>query len=99
MALPAFAVLLFLWTRGIPTRSPPGLTALTVGSVALVCVFVPLSVAVGVLQLDDLWVATGNGGLGHTAAVGIYQHFGLPAIGLVLAWVCFALLDRRWAHI
>lgn len=96
MALPPLVLLLYLWHSGLPRKWPRPLVISAVASGVLISVFVPVSPAVSLLQLDRLWVATGNGDLGATAPIGIYQHFGLPGLGLVLGWVTFAVLDRLW---
>lgn len=97
-ALPALAVLFWLWRRGRPGRWPLSRTALASAGAVLVGVFVPLSVVGQVLQLDRLLVATGNGRLVPMPAIGAYDLFVFPALGLILIWLAFVDLERAWSR-
>lgn len=97
MALPALTVLLYLWRAGIPVGWPRWLTGTAAAAAMLICVFVPVSAAAVAFRLDALWEISGNRALGTVAPIGLYDHFGLSGLGLVLAWIAFAALDRSWS--
>lgn len=95
-ALPAFAVLFWLWRRARPAPWPLRRAALATAGALLVGVFLPLSVVGQVLQLDRLLAVTGNGQLVPMPAIGAYDLFAFPAIGLVLTWLAFVDLERSF---
>ena len=102
-ALPVLAVWLFLWTRRLPRPWAAGQTAMGVVSALLIGVFVPMNLAARVLPIGWLLSATGNA---HNilfvdqigSAIGAYEFFGFPAVGLILGWVLLVRLERQSAR-
>jgi hypothetical protein len=100
--LPVFAVWLFLWTRGLPCRWGMGQTALAALAAVLIGVFVPMNLAARALPFNWLLSVTGNS---HNSlfvdqigsAIGPYEFFGFPFVGLLLAWVVLVRLERQSA--
>jgi hypothetical protein len=100
--LPVFAVWLFLWTRGLPRRWGLGQTVLAGLAAVLIGVFVPMNVAARALPFTWLLSVTGNSNnslfvdqIG--SAIGPYEFFGFPFVGLLLAWVVLVRLERQSA--
>jgi hypothetical protein len=99
-ALPVLAVWLFLWAKGLPRSWGVGQTVLGGLSALLIGVFVPMNLFSRVLPITWLLSVTGNA---HNmlfvdqigSAIGAYEFFGFPAIGLLLAWVLLVRLERQ----
>jgi hypothetical protein len=96
--LPVLAVGLWLWVERQPVQWSRWLGIAAVVAAALVGVFVPMSLVSRVLPFDAMLVATGNAqhplftnqiGVG----IGAYDFFGLPGLGLLLAWGVLARLE------
>ncbi|HEX8967389.1 MAG TPA: glycosyltransferase 87 family protein [Chloroflexota bacterium] len=102
-ALPVLAVWLYLWTRRLPRAWSPGQTVLGGMSALLIGVFVPMNLAAHVLPINWLLDVTGNT---HNAlfvdqigsAIGAYEFFGFPGLGLILGWLLLVGLERQTAH-
>jgi hypothetical protein len=92
-ALPVFAVWLH-WQRWTV-----GNVALAAASALLIGVFVPMNLAARVIPFAWLLGVTGNA---HNAlfvdqigsAIGAYEFFGFPALGLLLGWIVLARMER-----
>jgi hypothetical protein len=100
--LPIFGVWLFLWTHGLPRRWGVGQSIVAGLATVLIGVFVPMNVAARALPLTWLLAATGNSNnslfvdqIG--SAIGPYEFFGFPGVGLLLAWVVLVRLERQSA--
>jgi hypothetical protein len=99
-ALPVLAVWLFLWTKGLPYPWGAGQTVLGGVSALLIGVFVPMNLFARVLPIPWLLNATGNA---HNilfvdqigSAIGAYEFFGFPALGLLLGWLLLVGLERQ----
>jgi hypothetical protein len=97
--LPVLAVWLFLWVKRLPRRWSLGETALGVVAALLIGVFVPMNLAARVLPIGWLLSVTNNA---HNVlfvdqigqAIGAYEFFGFPGIGLLLGWVLLVKLER-----
>jgi hypothetical protein len=102
-ALPVLAVWLFLWTQRLPRPWAVGQTVLGVLSAVLIGVFVPMNLAARVLPIGWLLNVTGNA---HNilfvdqigSAIGAYEFFGFPAVGLILGWLLLLRLERQSAR-
>ena len=102
-ALPVLAVWLFLWTQRLPRPWAAGQTVLGVLSAVLIGVFVPMNLAARVLPIGWLLSVTGNA---HNilfvdqigSAIGAYEFFGFPAVGLILGWLLLLRLERQSAR-
>jgi hypothetical protein len=100
--LPVLAVWLFLWWRRLPAPWGWGQTVLTAVAALLIGVFVPMNLAARVLPINWLLSITGNA---HNAlfvdqigsAIGAYEFFGFPALGLLLGWLVLVRLERASA--
>lgn len=98
MALPIFAVWLFLWSRGLPRAWGVGQTVLAGVAALLIGVFVPMNFAARALPLGWLLSVTGNA---HNtlfvdqigSAIGAYEFLGFPGAGLLLAWLVLMRLE------
>lgn len=95
MAMPPLAVLLWLWLRGVMTDRRLWYVVGFAGFL-LIGVFIPVSIAGALLQLDHLVRVSSNSALGIPATIGAYDLFGFPAIGLILVWLAFAVLEHQW---
>jgi hypothetical protein len=101
-AMPVLAVWLYLWAEGLPGRWGVGQTVLGALAALLIGVFVPMNLAARVLPIGWLLSATDNA---HNAlfvdqigsAIGAYDFFGFPALGLLLGWVLLVRLERASA--
>jgi Glycosyltransferase family 87 len=102
IVLPVFGVWLFLWTRGLP-RSWSLVQSLAAAAAALLIgVFVPMNLAVRALPIGWLLSVSGNS---HNvlfvdqigSAIGAYEFFAFPGVGLLLAWVVLMRLERQSA--
>jgi hypothetical protein len=100
--LPVFGVWLFLWTRGLPRAWGAGQSTLAAVAALLIGVFVPMNVAARALPISWLLAVTGNSQnslfvdqIG--SAIGSYEFFGFPGVGLLLAWVVLMRLERQSA--
>jgi hypothetical protein len=101
-ALPVLAVWLFLWWRRLPRAWSAGQTALGALAALLIGVFVPMNLAARALPIGWLLSATGNA---HNilfvdqigSAIGAYEFFGFPALGLILGWLLLVRLERQSA--
>jgi hypothetical protein len=97
--LPVMAVWLYLWTRGLPHPWGLGQTVLGGAAAVLIGVFVPMNFAARALPINWLLSVTGNT---HNAlfvdqigsAIGAYDFFGFPGVGLLLAWLLLVRLER-----
>ena len=98
--LPVLGVWLYLWSRALPRRWSPGMTLLGAAAALLIGVFVPMNLAARALPINWLLTFTANA---HNAlfvdqigsAIGAYDFFGFPGIGLLLAWVLLVRLERQ----
>ncbi len=100
--LPVFGVWLFLWTRGLPRPWGLGQSALGAAAAVLIGVFVPMNLAARALPITWLLSVTGNSNnslfvdqIG--SAIGPYEFFGFPFVGLLLAWIVLLRLERQSA--
>jgi hypothetical protein len=100
--LPVLGVWLFLWTRGLPRPWSLGQSLLGGAAAVLIGVFVPMNFAARALPVGWLLSVTGNA---HNtlfvdqigSAIGAYEFFGLPGLGLLLAWLVLLRLERQSA--
>ena len=98
-ALPVLAVWLWLWAHRLPRAWTIGETVLGGLSALLIGVFVPMNLAARVLPIGWLLNATGNA---HNilfvdqigSAIGAYEFFGFPGLGILLGWVLLMRLER-----
>jgi hypothetical protein len=101
-ALPVLAVWLFLWVKGLPRPWSLGQTALGAAAALLIGVFVPMNLAARVLPIGWLLSVTNNA---HNVlfvdqigqAIGAYEFFGFPGVGLLLGWLLLVKLERACA--
>ncbi|MBV9578696.1 MAG: DUF2029 domain-containing protein [Chloroflexi bacterium] len=100
--LPVFGVWLYLWSRGLPRTWGLGQTFVGSAAAVLIGVFVPMNLAARALPLGWLLMVTGNtqnslfvDQIG--SAIGPYEFFGFPGVGLLLAWVVLVRLERQSA--
>ena len=97
-ALPVLAVWLFLWVKRLPESWSLGQTVLGAVAAVLIGVFVPMNLAARVLPIGWLLSVTNNA---HNVlfvdqigqAIGAYEFFGFPAVGLLLGWVLLVQLE------
>jgi hypothetical protein len=102
IVLPVFGVWLFLWTRGQPRPGSLGQGLAAATAALLIGVFVPMNLAARALPIGWLLSVTGNS---HNvlfvdqigSAIGAYEFFGFPGVGLLLAWVVLMRLERQSA--
>jgi Glycosyltransferase family 87 len=98
--LPVLGVWLFLWTNRLPRRWGVGQSVLAGAAAVLIGVFVPMNVAARALPIGWLLNVTGNA---HNtlfadqigSAIGAYEFFGFPGVGLLLAWLVIVRLERQ----
>jgi hypothetical protein len=101
-ALPVLGVWLFLWAKGLPRAWSLGQTVLGGLAALLIGVFVPMNLFARVLPIGWLLNVTGNA---HNilfvdqigSAIGAYEFFGFPALGLLLGWLLLVRLERASA--
>jgi hypothetical protein len=99
-ALPVLAVWLWLWWGGLPRPWGIGQTALAVLAALLIGVFVPMNAVARVLPFGWLLSVTQNA---HNvlfidqigSAIGAYDFFGFPGVGILLAWFVMLRLERQ----
>jgi Glycosyltransferase family 87 len=99
-ALPVLAVWLYLWSQRLPRPWSIGQTALGGLAALLIGVFVPMNLFARVLPLGWLVSVTDNA---HNIlfvdqigqAIGAYDFFGFPGMGLLLGWVLLVRLERQ----
>jgi len=92
-------VWLFLWVKRLPKSWSLGQTVLGAVAAVLIGVFVPMNLAARVLPIGWLLSVTNNA---HNVlfvdqigqAIGAYEFFGFPAVGLLLGWVLLVKLER-----
>jgi hypothetical protein len=101
-ALPVLAVWLWLWAHHLPRAWSLGQSLLGAVAAFFIGVFVPMNVVARVMPFSALLSLTGNeqnrvfvDQVG--SAIGAYDFFGLPGLGLLLAWVLLARLERQSA--
>lgn len=100
--LPVLGVWLFLWSRGLPRVWGMGQSFLAGVAAVLIGVFVPMNFAARALPIAWLLSVTGNS---HNvlfenqigSAIGAYEFFGFPGLGLLLAWIVMLRLERQSA--
>jgi Glycosyltransferase family 87 len=98
-ALPVLGVWLWLWAHSLPRPWTVSETVLGTLSALLIGVFVPMNLAARVLPIGWLLNATGNA---HNilfvdqigSAIGAYEFFGFPGLGILLGWVLLMRLER-----
>jgi Glycosyltransferase family 87 len=98
--LPVMAVWLWLWAKALPRTWGVGQTLLTGMAALLIGVFVPMNLVARVLPIGWLLDVTQNTNnilfvdqIGQ--AIGAYNFFGLPGLGLLLAWLALVRLERQ----
>jgi hypothetical protein len=99
-ALPVLAVWLYLWSERLPRPWTVRQTALGGLAALLIGVFVPMNLVARVLPLGWLVSVTGNA---HNilfvdqigSAIGAYEFFGFPGLGLLLGWLLLVRLERQ----
>jgi hypothetical protein len=99
-ALPVLAVGLYLWASRLPRPWTFGQAALGAVAALLIGVFVPMNVAARVIPFGWLLNVTGNASntlfdVQIGSAIGAYDFFGFPGLGLVLAWLVLVRLERQ----
>lgn len=99
-ALPVLAVWLWLWANRLPRPWTAAQTALGAAAALLIGVFVPMNVVARVVPFNWLLTATQNANnslfvdqIG--SAIGAYDFFGLPGLGVLLAWLLLVRLERE----
>jgi hypothetical protein len=99
-ALPVLAVGLYLWSSRLPRPWSVGQVALGAAAAILIGVFVPMNVAARAIPFGWLLSVTGNANnalfvdqIG--SAIGAYDFFGFPGLGLLLAWLVLVRLERQ----
>jgi hypothetical protein len=81
-----------------------GQTLLAGVAAVLIAVFVPMNFAARALPIGWLLTVTGNA---HNtlfvdqigSAIGAYEFFGFPGVGLLLAWLVMMRLERQAATV
>jgi len=99
-ALPVLGVWLYLWSERLPRPWSVRQTALGALAAVFVGVFVPMNLFARVLPLGWLVNVTGNA---HNilfvdqigSAIGAYDFFGFPGVGLLLGWLLLVRLERQ----
>jgi hypothetical protein len=100
--LPVLAVWLYLWNKRLPRAWTMSQTVLGVASALLIGVFVPMNMAAHVLPIGWLLNVTDNT---HNvlfvdqigSAIGAYDFFGFPALGILLGYLLLVRLERASA--
>ncbi|HLZ29334.1 MAG TPA: glycosyltransferase family 87 protein [Chloroflexota bacterium] len=98
--LPVLAVWLYLWSQRLPRPWSIRQTALGALAALLIGVFVPMNLFARILPLGWLVNVTDNA---HNilfvdqigSAIGAYEFFGFPGIGLLLGWLLLVRLERQ----
>jgi hypothetical protein len=99
-ALPVLAVWLYLWCERLPRAWSVGQTALGAVAALFIGVFVPMNLFARILPLGWLVSVSGNA---HNilfvdqigSAIGAYDFFGFPGLGLLLGWLLLVRLERQ----
>jgi hypothetical protein len=99
-ALPVLAVGYFLWTKRLPRPWSLGQVLLAGVAALLIGVFVPMNLAARAIPFGWLETVTHNGQNALFAdqigsAIGAYDFFGFPGLGLILAWLVLLRLERQ----
>jgi hypothetical protein len=99
-ALPVLAVWLWLWSHRLPSPWTVGQMALGGAAAFLIGVFVPMTVVARLLPFTWLVSVTGNTNNAVFvdqvgSAIGAYNFFGLPGLGVLLAWLLLVRLERQ----
>jgi Glycosyltransferase family 87 len=97
--LPVFGVWLYLRAKRKPRPWTFGQTLLASAAALLIGVFVPMNLAARVIPFGALLSLTHNAQNVLFAdqigsAIGAYDFFGFPGLGLLLAWLALARLER-----
>ena len=100
--LPVLGVWLYLWLRRLPQPWSLAQTALGALAALLIGVFVPMNLVARVLPIGWLLSVTNNA---HNvlfvdqigSAIGAYEFFGFPGVGLLLGWLLLIKLERASA--
>ncbi|MBV9174219.1 MAG: DUF2029 domain-containing protein [Chloroflexi bacterium] len=102
MTLPVLAVWLYLWSKGLPRRWSLSESALGLVAAFLIGVFVPMNLAARIIPIGWLLHITQNtqnvlfvDQIG--SAIGAYEFFGFPGLGLLLGWLLLMRLERASA--
>jgi glycosyl transferase family 87 len=98
--LPVLGVGLYLALHREPVRWPNGLLVLGGLAALLVGVFLPMNLMSRVLLLGPLLDLTRNAQnplFGDGPGIGVYDFFGFPGLGLLLAWLVLFRLERLTA--
>jgi hypothetical protein len=98
--LPVLGVWLYLWTHSLPRAWGVGQTLLGGAAAGLIGVFVPMNFAARALPIG--WLLNVSGNAHNTlfvdqigSAIGAYDFFGFPGVGLLLAWMLLVRLERH----
>jgi hypothetical protein len=99
-ALLVLAVWLWLWSHGLPRSWGMGQTVLAAIAALLIGVFLPMNLVARILPIGWLLTVTQNtqnilfvDQIGQ--AIGAYNFFGFPGLGLILAWIVLMRLERQ----
>ncbi|MGI9146666.1 MAG: glycosyltransferase 87 family protein [Chloroflexota bacterium] len=99
-ALPVLAVWLYLWSERLPAPWSMRQTALGGVAALFIGVFVPMNLFSRILPLNWLLNVTDNAHNSLFAdqigsAIGAYDFFGFPGLGLLLGWVLLVRLEHQ----
>jgi len=100
LSLPVLAVWLYLWSKRLPRPWGLGQTLLAALAALFIGVFVPMNLVAHVLPFGWLLNVTQNA---HNilfedqigSAIGAYDFFGFPGLGLLLGWLVLLRLERQ----
>jgi Glycosyltransferase family 87 len=102
--LPVIGVGLYLAMRRKPVRWSPGMLVFGGAAAILVGVFLPMNIMGRALLLGPLLDLTHNAhnplftaGEPSSPGIGVYDFFGFPGLGLLLAWLVLVRLERLTA--
>jgi hypothetical protein len=102
-ALPVLAVWLWLYACKLPRPWTAAETGLGIAAAVLVGVFLPMNLVARLVPFNWLLNVTHNAGntlfvdqIG--SSIGVYEFFGLPGLGLLLAWLLLVWLERQSAR-
>ncbi len=101
-ALPVLAVWLWLHARKLPQPWSSSQTLLGAVAAFLIGVFVPMNVVARFAPFHGLIALTHNADNGLFvdqigSAIGAYDFFGFPGLGLLIAWLLLVSLERQSA--